>query len=90
MIREYIQSSLKAGIICPLSSLASAGFFFVAKKDKTLWPCIEYWGLNNITAKNRYPLPLISSICECLQQVKVFTKLDLRSAYHLVRIRKGD
>ena len=87
---EYINNSLAAGIIRPSSSPAGAGFFFVDKKDKSLRPCIDYRGLNDVTIKNRYPLPLISSAFELLQGSSVFTKLDLRNAYHLVRIREGD
>lgn len=60
------------------------------KKDKSLRPCIDYWGLNQITVKNKYPLPLLSSAFELLQGMTVFSKLDLRNAYHLVRIREGD
>ncbi|CAK6976493.1 hypothetical protein LDENG_00158670%2C partial, partial [Scomber scombrus] len=67
-----------------------AGFFFVDKKDRSLRPCIDYRGLNDITVKNRYPLPLMSSAFELLQGATVFSKLDLRNAYHLVRIREGD
>lgn len=89
-MREYIQYSLKAGIICSSSSPACTEFFFVSKKDKTLRPCIDYRGLNNITIKNRYPLPLISSVFERLQQAKIFTKLDFQNAYHLVQIGEGD
>ena len=85
-MEEYIRSSLAAGIIRPSSSPAGAGFFFVGKKDKSLRPCIDYRGLNNITVKNRYPLPLLSSAFEMLQEATVFSKLDLRNAYHLVRI----
>ncbi|KAK2906403.1 hypothetical protein Q8A73_010346 [Channa argus] len=70
--------------------LPTAGFFFVSKKDKTLRPCIDYRGLNNITIKNKYPLPLLNSAFETLQDAAIFTKLDLRNAYHLVRIREGD
>ena len=89
-MEKYINDSLAAGIIRPSSSPAGAGFFFVDKKDKTLRPCIDYRGLNDITIKNRYPLPLIASAFELLQGATVFTKLDLRNAYHLVRIREGD
>jgi len=67
-----------------------AGFFFVAKKDKTLRPCVDYRGLNKITVKNKYPLPLISSTFEPIQGSTIFSKLDLRNTYHLVRIRQGD
>ncbi len=87
---KYIQESIKAGLIRHSSSPAGAGFFFVKKKDGSLRPCIDYRGLNDITVKNRYPLPLMSSAFELLQGAKVFTKLDLRNAYHLVRIREGD
>ena len=89
-MEEYIGSSLKAGLIRPSSSPAAAGFFFVGKKDGSLRPCIDYSPLNQITVKNRYPLPLISTAFDLLQGAKIFTKLDLRNAYHLVRIREGD
>uniref|UniRef100_A0A3B3H296 Gypsy retrotransposon integrase-like protein 1 n=1 Tax=Oryzias latipes TaxID=8090 RepID=A0A3B3H296_ORYLA len=89
-LNKYIDESLAAGLIRPSSSAAGAGFFFVGKKDGTLRPCIDYSALNNITVKNRYPLPLMSSVFDQLQQARVFTKLDLRNAYHLVRIREGD
>ena len=89
-MEEYISESLAAGLIRPSSSQVAAGFFFVKKKDGGLRPCIDYRQLNDITLKNKYPLPLMSSTLEPLTQATVFTKLDLRSAYHLVRIRSGD
>lgn len=89
-MEKYINESLTAGLIRPSSSPVAVGFFFVAKKDKSLRPCIDYRGLNNITIKNKYPLPLLTSAYELLQGATVFTKLDLRNAYHLVRIREGD
>ena len=88
-MEEYIGESLSAGIIRPSSSPVGAGFFFVGK-DGSLRPCIDYRGLNTITVKNRYPLPLISSAFVPLHGAVVFSKLDLRNAYHLVRIREGD
>lgn len=60
------------------------------KRNKSLRPCIDYRGLNDITVKNRYPLPLISSASELLQGAMVFTKHDLHNANHLVRIQEGD
>ena len=86
----YIKESLAAGIIRASTSPAGAGFFFVQKKDGGLRPCIDYRGLNKITVRNRYPLPLMATAFELLQGASVFTKLDLRNAYHLVRIRQGD
>lgn len=64
--------------------------FSVERKDSSLRPCIVYGAVNDITIENRYPLPLISSAFEKLQQAKIFTKLDWRNAYFLVCIRKGD
>jgi transposase InsO family protein len=89
-LENYLSEALNAGTIVPSSSPAGAGFFFVKKKDGSLRPCIDYRGLNDITVKNRYPLPLMSSAFEILQGAKFFTKLDLRNAYHLVRIKEGD
>ena len=89
-MENYIGESLATGLICPSSSPAGAGFFFVGKKDGSLRPCIDYRGLNSITVKNRYPIPLISSAFATLQKARFFTKLDLRNAYHLVQMREGD
>jgi len=89
-MEDYIEDSLAAGLFRQSSSPAGAGFFFVEKKDKSLWPCIDYSPLNNITVKNRYPLLLFSFDFDILKGAKVFTKLDLRNAYHLIRIREGD
>ena len=61
-VNDYISASLEAGLIRPSSSPAGAGFFFVKKKDESLRPCIDYSPLNDITIKNRYPLPLMSSV----------------------------
>ena len=87
-MEKYIGESLAAGLIRPSSSPAC--FFFVGKKDGSLHPCIDYRGLNEITVKNHYPIPLISSAFATLQKARYFTKLDLRNAYHLVCIREGD
>ena len=87
-MEECIGESLAAGIIHPSSSPVGGGFFFVGKKDGSLRPCIDYRGLNDITVKNKYPLPLISSAFVPLHGAVVFSKLDLRNAYHLVR--EGD
>ncbi|KAL0188510.1 hypothetical protein M9458_015609, partial [Cirrhinus mrigala] len=89
-MHKYIQEELAKGFITPSTSPASAGFFFVKKKDGGLHPCIDYRGLNEVTIKYRYPLPLVPSALEQLRSAKLFTKLDLRSAYNLIRIRAGD
>ncbi|KAK3507946.1 hypothetical protein QTP70_005050 [Hemibagrus guttatus] len=89
-MEEYIESSLAAGHIRPSTSPAAAGFFFVGKKDGGLRPCIDYRGLNAVTIRYPYPLPLVPAALEQLRGARVFTKLDLRSAYNLVRIQEGD
>ena len=89
-METYIQEALAAGHIRPSTSPAGAGFFFVDKKDGGHRPCIDYRGLNDVSVKNRYPLPLMDTAFESLQGARLFSKLDLRNAYNLVRIRKGD
>ena len=79
-MKDYIIDALHLGLIRPSMSPAAAPFFFVGKKDSGLRPCIDY-------RKNKYPLPLMSTAFDRLQGATVFTKLDLRNAYHLVRIR---
>ncbi|KAK3569743.1 hypothetical protein QTP86_004065 [Hemibagrus guttatus] len=89
-MEEYIETALAAGHIRPSTSPAAASFFFVGKKDGGLRPCIDYRGLNAITVPYPYPPPLVPAALEQLRGARIFTKLDLRSAYNLVRIRKGD
>ena len=60
---------------------------FQAKKDKTLRLCVDFRRLNEMTIKNRYPLPLISDILFNAGKGSIFTKLDLRGAYNLVRMK---
>lgn len=63
-MKAYIQEELAKGFIRPSTSPASAGFFFVKKKDGTLHPCIDYQGLNEVTVNYRYPLPLVPAALE--------------------------
>ncbi|KAK3534043.1 hypothetical protein QTP86_000634 [Hemibagrus guttatus] len=73
-----------------VAEMSFLSFFFVEKKDGSLCPCIDYQGLNTITVCYPYPLPLVLVALEQLRGAQVFTKLDLRSAYNLVRIQEGD
>lgn len=90
VLKEYIDDMLKKGFIRPSESPAGYPVLFRKKKDGSLRPCIDYKKLNEVTIRNSYPLPLISDIIERVRGAKYFTKLDLRSAYNLVRIREGD
>ena len=90
VLREYLDSSLAKGWIRPSQSPAGAPIFFIPKKDGTLRLYVDYRGLNAITIKNRYPLPLISETLDRLSGATIFTQLDLKDAYHRIRIKKGD
>ncbi|KAK3540671.1 hypothetical protein QTP70_034527 [Hemibagrus guttatus] len=89
-MEEYIKEALAQGYIRPSTSPAASSFFFVAKKDGGLRLCIDYRALNQITVKFQYPLPLVLAALEHLCGATIFTKLDLHSAYNLIRIHEGD
>ena len=63
---------------------------FIKKKDGKLRLCVDYRELNDMTKKDRYPLPLIGEALDRLQGARFFTKLDIKDAYHNIRIREGD
>uniref|UniRef100_A0A803TMC2 Gypsy retrotransposon integrase-like protein 1 n=1 Tax=Anolis carolinensis TaxID=28377 RepID=A0A803TMC2_ANOCA len=89
-LREFLDENLAKGFIRPSSSPTAAPVFFVAKKTGELRLVCDYRILNKYTIRDRYPLPLISELLSRVQGAKVFTKLDLRGAYNLIRIREGD
>ena len=89
-METYVEEALANGFIRPSTSPAASSFFFIGNKDGGLRPCIDYRGLNSVTVKYRYPLPLVPAAVEQLRESRIFTKLDLRSAYNLIRIREGD
>ena len=72
-LKTYIEINLANGFIRPSKSTAGAPILFICKKDSSLWLCVNYWGLNNLTIKNRYPLPLIGKSLDCLGHAKRFT-----------------
>jgi hypothetical protein len=63
---------------------------FVEKKDKSLRMCVDYRSLNEVTMKNKYPLPIIDDLLDQLKGAKYFSKVDLRSGYHQLKIRESD
>lgn len=86
----YMAEALQRGIICRSTSPASNGFSLAEKKDGGLQPCINYRGLNVVMVKYLHPLLLVLSATEQLRVSSIYTKIDLRSAYNLERIRAGD
>nr|GEU83866.1 putative reverse transcriptase domain-containing protein [Tanacetum cinerariifolium] len=76
------------GFMRPSTSPWEAPVLFVKKKDITFRMCIDYWELNKLTIKNRYPLPRIDDLFDQLQSLSVYSKIDLRSGYHQLRVRE--
>ncbi|SOV07143.1 uncharacterized protein UDID_18780 [Ustilago sp. UG-2017a] len=89
-LREYLEENLAKGFISPSNSPAASPILFVKKKDGSLRLCVDYRGLNRITIRNRYPLPLIDELLDRLREARFFTRIDLHGAYNLLRIAKGD
>ena len=89
-LREFIDEHLALGFIRTSTSPHGAPILFIKKKDGSLRLCVDYRGLNKISKKDRYPLPLISDLLDTPGKARIYTKIDLRHAYHLVRITEGD
>ncbi|ESK81009.1 hypothetical protein Moror_7602 [Moniliophthora roreri MCA 2997] len=87
---EFLDNNLHSGFITSSGSPFGAPVLFVKKKSGALRLCVDFRGLNKITKKDHYPLPLISDLLDALSKAKVYTKLDLCHAYHLVQIAEGD
>ncbi|GJS23954.1 reverse transcriptase domain-containing protein [Tanacetum coccineum] len=89
-LSEQLKELLEKGFIRPSSSPWGAPVLFVKKKDGSFRMCIDYRELNKLTVKNRYPLPRIDDLFDQLQGSSVYSKIDLRSGYHQLRIREED
>ena len=90
VLRKYLAEFMERGWIRRSKSPAGAPILFAKKKDGSLRLCVDYRGLNKVTVKNRHPLPLIAESLERLAQARIYTKLDIRDAYHRIRIKEGD
>ncbi|KAA0066274.1 pol protein [Cucumis melo var. makuwa] len=89
-LKVQLQELLDKGFIRPSVSPWGAPVLFVKKKDGSMCLCIDYRELNKVTVKNRYPLPRIDDLFDQLQGATVFSKIDLQSGYHQLRIKDGD
>ncbi|KAL0533867.1 hypothetical protein IC582_028138 [Cucumis melo] len=89
-LKVQLQELLDKGFIRPRVSPWGAPVLFVKKKDGSMRLCIDYRELNKVTVKNRYPLPRIDDLFDQLQGATVFSKIDLRSGYHQLRIKDED
>jgi hypothetical protein len=89
-IKKQIQELLDKGVIMPSTSPCGSPIVLVPKKDGTWHMCVDFRALNKITVNNHYPLPRIDDFLDQLKDDKYFTKLELRSGYHHIRIVEGD
>jgi hypothetical protein len=86
-LKKQIEELLEKGFICPSSSPWGAPVLFMNKKDGSRIMCVDYRSLNEVTIKNKYPLPRIEDLFDQMRGDKVFSKIDLRSGYHQSKIR---
>jgi hypothetical protein len=86
-LKKQLQELLDKGFIRPSTSPWGCPALFVNKKYESLRLCVDYRSLNVVTIKNKYPLPRIDVLFDQLVGAKVFSKIDLRSSYHQIKIR---
>jgi len=89
VLKEWLEENLRKGFIRPSSSPAASPVLFVKKPGGGLRFCVDYRALNNISAKDRYPLPLIKESLNNLKGMKYFTKIDIISAFNNIRVKEG-
>ena len=86
-LKAQLEELLSKGFIRPSISPWGASILFVKKKDGSLRLCIDYRQLNRVTIRNQYPLPRIDELFDQLQGSRVYSKIDLRSGYHQLRVQ---
>ncbi|MBW0579190.1 hypothetical protein O181_118905 [Austropuccinia psidii MF-1] len=89
-LRAYISQNLEKGFIQPNSSQTGAPVLFVKNKDGGLCLCADYHRLNAVTRKNKYPVPPMNQLLNVFNGSSIFSKIDMRGAYNLLRIKEGD
>jgi hypothetical protein len=85
-LKKQITELQSKGFICPSSSPWGAPMLFVENKDITQWMCVDYRSFNEVTIKNKYPLPRIEDLFDQMKGAGVFLKIDLRLGYHQLKI----
>jgi hypothetical protein len=89
-LKKQLTQFQEAGYIRPSSSPWGAPVLFVQKNDGSQRMCVDYRSLNDVTVKNKYPLPRIEDLFDQMRGARVFSKIDLRSGYHQMKIRPSD
>ena len=88
-MKEWLEENLRKGFVRPSSSPAASPVLFVKKPDGGLRFCVDYRGLNNVSVKDRYPLPLVKESLNNLKGIKYFSKVNIIAAFNNVRIKEG-
>ena len=89
-LKKQLEELQRIGFITPSSSPWGAPVLFVKKKDGSMRLCVDYRALNEVTIKNKYPLPRIDDLFDQLKGAKYFSKIDLRSGFFQLKIRESD
>ena len=89
-LKKQLKDMLQKGLIRPSASPWGSPVLFVDKKDGTIRLCVDYRRLNDVTIKNKYPLPKIEDLFDQLNGARVFSKIDLRTGYHQLKVRESD
>ena len=89
VLKKYLEDALEAGIIQKSKSPAGAPVMFVKKADGSLRLCVDYRGLNSVTKTNRAALPIIRDMLFRVEGAELYSKIDLKNAFNLIRIQKG-
>ena len=89
-LQKYLAENLPKGFIHTSTSSAASPILFVKKPNSSLCLCVNYHGLNAITKHNHYPLPLVNELLDAIRGCNLFTKLDLKLAFNLLRVTAGD
>ena len=89
-LKKQLADMLSKGLIRPSASPWGSPVLFVDKEDGTIRLCVDYRKLNDVTIKNKYPLPKIEDLFDQMNGAKIFSKIDLWTGYHQLRVRESD
>lgn len=89
-IEKQVTNTLSQGLIQPSTSLFSSPVLLVKKKDNSYCFCVDFWKLNSLTVKSKYPVPVIDQLLDELHNANWFSKLDLRAGFHQILLQSGD
>src|SRR5258707_81667 len=90
VLREFLEENIRNGFIRPSKSPWGSPVLFIKKKDGSLRLCVDFHALNRVTEKDRYPLPLIADLLNSPGPARIYSKINLKHAYHLLWIAEGD